>query len=99
MLVSVLPPRAAGPVEGQSRQARHLHLIRVDDADGGLTLTDAHDTEVGELIWSAKTWMLGEGCFLRETLRPGTRVVDVDADMAILPRTDEEVMTRRGVSA
>jgi hypothetical protein len=55
MLASVLRPGAVDSVEGQPCLARHLYLICVDAADGGLILTEAHDTEVGQSIRSAKT--------------------------------------------
>ena len=60
-------------------------------ADGGLILTATHDTGVGQPIRSAKTLAPGEGRFLREALRPGMGVVDVDANMAVLPRRDKEM--------
>jgi len=81
MLVPEFRPAAAYLVEGPPRLARHLKMIRVVDADVGAILTDARDTEVGQSIRSAKTWAPGEGRFLRETLRPGMRVIDIGANI------------------
>ena len=60
-----------------------MHLpqeSRAGAADVGLIPTEAHDTEVGKSIRSEKTRALVDGRFLRETLRPGMSVVDVDAN-------------------
>jgi hypothetical protein len=80
MLVAPLRPAAVDRVEGQPCLARHLYLICGDDADGGLILTEAHDSEVEQSIRSAKTRASDKGRFLRETLRPGMSVGDVDAN-------------------
>ena len=95
MLVAVLRPGAVDRLEDQPCLARHPYLICGDDADGGLILTEAHDTEVGQSIWSTKALAPGEGRFLRETLRPGMSVVDVDANMLVLPWRDEEMTDDR----
>lgn len=81
MLAPGFRPAAAYLLQGQPRLARHIEMIRVDDADIGAILTDARDTEVGQSIRSAKTWAPGEGRFLRETLRPGMNVIDVGANI------------------
>jgi hypothetical protein len=59
MLVAVLRPGAVDRVEGQPCLARHLCLICGDDADGGLIVTEAHATEVGQSIRSAKAFARG----------------------------------------
>lgn len=93
MLVALLRPAAVDRVEGQPCLARHLYLICGDDADGGLILTEAHDSEVGQSIRSAKALAPGGGCFLRETLRSGMSAVD--ANMLVLPWRDEEMTDDR----
>ena len=95
MLVAVFRSGAVDRVEDQPCLARHPYLICTDDADAGLILTEAHDTEVGQSMRSAKALAPGEGRFLRETLRPGMSVVDGDASMLALPWRDAEMTDDR----
>ena len=95
MLVAVFRPGAVDRVKGQPCLARHPYLICGDDADGGLIMTEAHDTEVGQSIRSATALAPGEGRFLRETLIPGLSVVDGNANMLIRLWRDEEMTDDR----